>query len=279
MVESDNTIWIALGIAVSILVPISIFAGNQVAKTRRDRRIKLENKLKIHFEDIKRVVDVEIGPITRTLNIHKGRLILRDYVPVAECYDFKKDESYISFEVHFPELASEWEQLEKEVLKLDNKLAELYLNIAKEFQLQGLNIVKTDTNPKNIPKVCILDDFFGVLFDYWEELGNRDQSTIFDSIETQANSSYMYASGREARLLAYGEEDKDREKCKSAIYNLLENELIKKEGFNLVDSVEKLREKRRDFARKLDNEMKDTEKYEMGREFKKLRNCPICKKF
>jgi len=260
------------------LITVAGFFG--ITKWQEKKRER-DEKLRIHFEDIKHIVDVGIGPITRTLNIHKGRLILKDYVPVAECYNFKKDESYISFQVHFPELASEWKQLEKEVLKLDSKFAKLYLNIAQEFQLQGLNIITTDTNPKHILKACIYDYFFEALFEYWKELRNHNQSTIFDSIETQSNTRWgdLYASGQKGSPVAHEKETKDRERCKSAIYNLLENGLIKQEGFNLIGSVEKLREKRINFARKLDNKMRDTKKYGIGKEFKKLGNCPICKKF
>lgn len=54
MIESDNTIWIILAIVVSIVVPISIFAGTQIVKTRRAKRAEVEDRLKIHFEDVKR---------------------------------------------------------------------------------------------------------------------------------------------------------------------------------------------------------------------------------
>jgi len=184
--ESGNTIWVILGVIVAIVVPISVFAGNQIAKKRQVEKDERERKLRIHFEDIKKEVINHISEVARNLTIRHERLVT-SYAPIGECYPFTKHELYKCFELHFPEEAKEWKALNKKAVKLNE-------HVVNFFQ----------------------------------------------------SHQYSHAASKQNVAVSY---------------------------------IRDLQQEFSNFNQRLARKVESIDKYEMGNEFKKHRECPICKKF
>ena len=123
--ELDNTIWIILGVVAAIIVPISIFAGNQIAKTRHSEKIERVRKLKIHFGDIKNQIISHVSEMARSIAIRNERLVT-SYAPIGESYPFAEQELYKCFELHFSEEAKEWKELNNKAVEHNKKLVDFF---------------------------------------------------------------------------------------------------------------------------------------------------------
>jgi len=113
----DDTFKWVIGISITVVLFIVGFAGRIVYQGRKEREKRIEQKLKIHFEDIKREVIDRISEMARSLAIRHNRLVT-NYAPIADNYPFEKEETFKGFEIHFPKLASEWRQLNSDALIL-----------------------------------------------------------------------------------------------------------------------------------------------------------------
>ena len=108
-----------------IIVGILIFPVRHFITQRTEKKKEQGRKLRIHFEDINKGVINRISEMARSLAVRNNRLVFGSYAPVGESYDFEKQETYKGFELHFPEMAQEWEQLKNKALKLSEPLEEL----------------------------------------------------------------------------------------------------------------------------------------------------------
>jgi len=183
--DTDTIKWIA-GISITVVLFIVGFVGNQIVKKRRGEEVERERKLRIHFEDIKREVINHISEMARSLTIRHERLVT-SYAPIGGSYPFAEHELYKCFELHFPEEAKEWKELNEKAVKL-----------------------------------------------------NEDVLIFFQR--------HQYT--------------------RSAIKQYTANNFV-------MD----LQQKFSNFAQRLARKIESIDKYEMGKEFKKHKKCPICRKF
>ena len=103
-------------------------------KRQQNKERKLE-ALKIHFDTINEEVISKLYYMSSSLGIQHNELIFessekiigfnfsgegipKSEEPVLEHYKFEKDENFLSFEVHFPDRAQEWNQLKRESVTL-----------------------------------------------------------------------------------------------------------------------------------------------------------------
>ncbi len=175
----EATTWTIIGIATAIISPF-------IYRKRHKQQEDEEQKLRIHFKDIKSKVIDRISEMARSLAIKHERLVYGSRAPVQDDYDFEHEDYYMSFETHFPELAKEWKNLNRHAIKADKELVSF-------FHLR-------DGGDKNIQYV--------------------------------AN-----------------------------------------------DHIKDLQQEFKDFNKRLVGKAEHIEKYGIGKEFKKVKNCPICKKF
>ncbi len=175
---------VIIAVIAGVILWIVFFPVRQFITQQPEKRKEQDKKLRIHFEDINREIISHISEMARSLAIRNDRLVFGSYAPVDKSYNFEKKESYEYFELHFPEFAKEWKQLNEEALDSSEKLV-------KFFQFH---------NDINAQKV--------------------------------AN-----------------------------------------------DSIKELQEKFKDFASRLAHKVESIDKYEMGKGFKKVKECPICQKF
>ena len=115
MAEYIGTGFIAIfSLLVGFLLNIFYESYKEKMKTRKE-------SLNIHFDDIKSTIISDLRQIATKLIIYNNRLAFEVVVdgytgeePFRELYKYEDDESYLSFEVHFPERAREWKQLNSE---------------------------------------------------------------------------------------------------------------------------------------------------------------------
>ena len=107
-----------------IIVGILIFPVRHFITQRTEKKKEQDRKLRIHFEDINKEVINRISEMARSLAVRNKRLVT-SYAPISEIYNFEKQETYKSFELHFPEMAQEWVQLKNKALKLGESLEKL----------------------------------------------------------------------------------------------------------------------------------------------------------
>jgi hypothetical protein len=180
----DDTFRWVIGISITVVLAIAVFAGNQIANKRRDRTTEIQQKLRMHFNDINSKIIKHILEMSRNLTIRNNRLVFGGYAPVLDSYQFESDESYPSFRAHFPKYVEEWKELNNQAVDSSKKLS----------------------------------DFF----------------QRYDDINAQVKAN---------------------------------------------EYIEDLKEKLNDFALRLNNEVEQIDKYEIGKYFRKLKKCSICMNF
>ena len=169
-----------------IILWFLLFPLRQFITRRPEKKKEQDEKLRIHFGDIVKEVINHISEMARSLAIRHERLVT-SYAPVSESYPVEKNESYEFFELHFPEEAEEWKELNNKAVKL-----------------------------------------------------NEDVVNFFQSHQ------YSHAASKQ----------------------------------NIADNyIKDLQQEFSDFAQRLVHKVESIDKYEMGKEFKKHRKCPVCKKF
>ncbi len=84
--------------------------------------------METHFEDIKGKITDRMSSMAQSLCITHYRLVFAGQSPVREKYDFLEEkEEYISFQIHFKELFSEWAQLNEKAIA-HNKILEQFFS-------------------------------------------------------------------------------------------------------------------------------------------------------
>ena len=131
----DNFKWI-MGILIPVVVAIVIFVGNRIVKRNDERKRERNQRLKTHFDDINKSVVDTLKKMSVKLQIGNNRLEFATGAPVTEQYPFEEDDNYISFGIHFPEIAKEWEQLKAKALSLDNVYQELQTKSGDEYETE-----------------------------------------------------------------------------------------------------------------------------------------------
>ena len=109
-----------------LMLWIILFPIRQSFTQRAEKKRKEEEKLRIHFEDINREIISHISEMARSLAIRNNRLVFGSYAPVGNSYPFEKNESYEFFELHFPEEAKEWKELNNKAIKLNKDVVNFF---------------------------------------------------------------------------------------------------------------------------------------------------------
>jgi len=111
-------------VIISLLVGFSLNVFYEKYKEKMKTR---KESLKIHFEEIKEQIVNRISDMSRHLGIQHNELVFEQSVneysfdePLWEHYEFEEHENFLSFEVHFPNLAGEWNQLKGEAVTFKN---------------------------------------------------------------------------------------------------------------------------------------------------------------
>jgi len=198
-------------ITIAIITAIGVFAGPIIAFVVQDLKRKRNEKLGIHFEDIKGEVIDHIIQMTRNLTIRNDRLVFGSYSDIRETYPFEQGDYYTHFKVHFPKEAEKWEQ----------------------FNIEALNYAQTYEPLRHISARL-------------RELKNMQ---VHQRPENWATENEKY--------------EKDFKDMSQA----------------LTSDTEDLMNRCRTFSIHLSNRIENISKYGIGKEFKKIKRCTICKKF
>jgi hypothetical protein len=111
-------------VIISLLVGFSLNVFYENCKEKMKTR---KESLKIHLDEIREQIVSRISDMSRHLGIQHNELVFEqsenEYSfdePLLENYKFEEDENFLGFEVHFPNLAREWNQLKGEAMTLKN---------------------------------------------------------------------------------------------------------------------------------------------------------------
>lgn len=118
-----------------IIAGILIFLVRHFISQRTEKKKEQDSKLRTHFEDINKGVINRISEMARSLCVRNERLVT-SYAPISKSYDFEKQETYKGFELHFPEMAQEWEHL-------NNKAVQL-IGVLERWKAQEANVEKLE---------------------------------------------------------------------------------------------------------------------------------------
>jgi hypothetical protein len=118
---------ILLGVVVGFL--LNVWNSNRIESKRRR-----QEALEYHFNDIHTNIMQKISVRARSLCINNNRLVFGGIDSIKEIYDFEKEEEYKGFEIHFPEIASEWIRLKGEAIKASKNTENDIIKLQEEFR-------------------------------------------------------------------------------------------------------------------------------------------------
>lgn len=245
---------------------------NQKADEREKRREE-DGKLRRHFEELKSKVGNPMMEVASHLTEGYGKLEIfntfADIVsrsPFPSSFNFEEGDQFVSFRLHFPALATKWQELKRRIKEHNDE--------RNRFQQE----IETDLAP--LP--CTLITAFEQLYNRWKELADKRRPwPDFKQIEGKPyQGGYgLYAEGWGASAAAQVSTEEDIEKCGRALYEVSENKEYRDEAAKIHKAASDLIGALQKFANELGETMDDIIKYWPNERFKKLKSCPICQKF
>ena len=103
---------------IAIISMVVGFLLNFLYENYKERKKTRKESLRTHFDEIERRIIMKLSEVSGNLAIIKDRLLFGSFAPVTEHHPLLDNENYLSFEIHFPELAYEWKELKNEALIL-----------------------------------------------------------------------------------------------------------------------------------------------------------------
>jgi uncharacterized membrane-anchored protein YhcB (DUF1043 family) len=122
----------AIAILAVVIGTVLGFFLNFWNSNRIENKRRRQEALEKHFEDIHTRVIQKLSSMARSLCISNNRLVFGGIDTIKEKYDFEEEESYKGFEIHFPEISSEWIRLKEGALKESKQLENINIKSLQE---------------------------------------------------------------------------------------------------------------------------------------------------
>jgi hypothetical protein len=264
--------------AIGILTAIGVFIGPIIAIRLQEMRREQNERLKVHFEDLKREGQSKISMMQSTLYEWQRKINVNDSSAPPSGTELRELSS--SFAAHFPEEAKDYSKYKQKMIKHNKKYEQLRLTIEDDFASKGIPKASTSTNPVT----CVYDITFVALFRWWEDLIKNVPHPQPDFIQIEPKQSnqgyYLYASGLGASPVAYAENDADKDKLERALLEIAQNKGYKGETAKLLNSYKSLSQELQTYWSRLNEKLEGIEKYWPGpkrHEFRKIKDCSKCK--
>ena len=160
---SEIVVGIIAGSIVAIISFVLGLFGNMWYGNYQEKKRIRKNRLIIHFNDIKELLDKQILLMAKSFQFKNGRLMFGGLTSVYESYDFEEIGIYTSFKLHFPELEQEWKQLNENAVKLRENLKGSNNDNSLEYKILRTNYIdfywRLKITIENIEKYGIGSEF------------------------------------------------------------------------------------------------------------------------
>jgi hypothetical protein len=186
-----------------------------------------------------------------------------------------------SLEAHFPGQSDEWKGLMQEISEHNKSYKDFSEKIKADFESKGIPVVQDD-RCKSF--TFIYEDVFTPLFNMWRELAQgKHPWPDFQNIDTLPveGGYFLHPSGWKASVIAFAKTEEDSKKCKLALAETAGDVGNQEQAAKMLDSVDKLVEKAREFANQFTAKLDEIDKYWPGKKTNKFgrlkRTCQTCK--
>ncbi len=299
MTQTWQIILTIIGLVVASITAIGVFYGPRLVAKRQEKR----EKLGVHFKDLKLNIIDSIGDLSWQIRNCEGQMTHQDDSPVPPIYKFEQVDLFTCFNLHFPLEADEWKQLKERSLEQNQS--------AKDFESKIKEYIESDHNLTPLKKDPIPDtggegkDPLRAMIDKAKAKANMEEMIVDVTpkclcrtlYELAQNSSPVYDFTKAeiklsdslyilhfpkivigASQLVYAKTAEKVKYCNSVFVGIQESPDFRQEASRIYDNAKKLVKDFKDFSTRLAAKIDNISKYGIGREFKKLKKCPICKK-
>lgn len=259
------------------VVAIVIFILGSLFYQLRTLRKEEHKKLKTHFEDLKNGVwDRYVIPMVSSPVHVQGGYYLCPRSQWQESPTFSAEtERHSAFRKHFPKAAKEWD-------KCENKVSSYYveyslLRTAILVDLASKNLRVLTFNPAN-PLPYIDNRAFEALFRSWviPTLAPLPRLNIGQA-QIELNLQNIYELTLHGLPLAFAQDKEHCIGCRIVLLRLAKKEAYQQEAIKLSILAAKLGECFEELNEHFGDTFEYMSKYGPGKQFKKLKDCPICK--
>lgn len=286
--QSLSGFWQQLVIAITatviagLVIWILLFPVRHFVTRRLENKRKQGEKLKIHFEELKREAQ-EIVRIISRVTENYGKMVSHSQAIYSEITSVVFPQLSDRFMAHFPEETTELAEYERRIKAHNRDYEGFRLKIMSVFTSQRIFVAssKCQITP------CIYESIFEPLFNYWKDVSADrppfpDFSKIEQTYQTYISGDYieLYPKGWRSSVAARVQTESDRVEYSHALREVAENKEFKREAATLATSATQLDEQITTFRVQLLDKLGDVDRLWPGTKkytFRKEKNCPRCK--
>jgi len=270
---------IIIAVIAGIILYLLAFPVRRFVFGYQDRKKKHNNRLKVHFQELKNEAQEIIRIISRVTENY-GEIVSHSHAIYSEITAVVLPQPSDTFMAHFPEEAEDCRKYEQKIRKHNQDYERFRLKISNSIESQEIPVV--NINSPVTP--CVYDSIFAPLFQRWKELATDrrpwpDFSKI-QQVDVEGGYIHLYPEAWSASTIARVRGKNDKERCERIFHEVAENKKFEEEAAKLISDANELVEQARGFRRKLSDKLDDTEKLWPGTrkyKFKEVKNCPRCK--
>jgi hypothetical protein len=271
---------VELGIIIATITAIGVFVGPWLASWWQRKKVEQNRKLRAHFEELKREAELVISSASNLAPMARDfSIVVAVGSQAVTTSNIEEAKLSASFEAHFPERAKGLGTLKQETGEHNTNCENFRQKIVTDFREKGIPVEKYSRKDF----CCIYEDAFDALFNMWRELAqNKPRWPNFQQINSeQTDGGYFLRAQNWASALAFAKTEDDVRKYKLVLAEIADDIGNQSEAAKILDSVNKLVEKAREFANQFAAKLDEINKYWPGKKtnkFKRLKKtCQTCK--
>lgn len=271
---------VELGIVIASITAIGVFVGPWLASWWERKKVEQNRKLRAHFQELRREAELvmssasNLAPMAPDLSI-----VVAVGSQAVTTSDIEQAKVSASFEAHFPERAERFGTLKQEAGEHNTNCENFRRKIVADFREKGIPV--EEYSPRDF--CCMYEQAIDALLNIWRELAkNKPRWPDFQQIySVQADSGCFLRAQNWASALAFAKTEDDVRKCKLVLNEIADDIGNQAEAAKVLDSVNKLVKKGREFANEFSAKLDEIDKYWPGKKtdrFKRLKKtCQTCK--
>ncbi|PIP47765.1 MAG: hypothetical protein COX14_05290 [Chloroflexi bacterium CG23_combo_of_CG06-09_8_20_14_all_45_10] len=258
-----------IGAIAAVVTAVGVFLGPRLVAKRSEEK----EKLKKHFQDIRKEAEDSV--------FHRSYSLCWNESLTVE----NKGDLTLPFKCHFLRETGEWEELIARGQTHNKKVDDFEAELKKKLKEETGFHVQDYSEKFPMPWFDVIDSHvLEPLFDNWNALiQGRELSFDFALATIKPITVISGVSTVELRVKAWPcgvfSEHSYAQRCKSALIALQNDQQFAQKTIELRQNGQSLEKSAAEFKVKLVNSLNDIDKYQLGKKFKKLNNCPVCQKF
>jgi hypothetical protein len=271
---------VELGIIIATITAIGVFVGPWLASWWQRKKVEQNRKLRAHFDELKREAELVISSASNLAPMAPDfSIVVAAGSQAVTTSNIEEAKVSASFEAHFPERAKGLGTLKQETGEHNTNCENFRQKIVTDFREKGIPVEKYSRKDF----CCIYEDTFDALFNMWRELAqNKPRWPNFQQINSeQTDGGYFLRAQNWASALAFAKTEDDVREWKLVLAEIADDIGNQSEAAKILDSVNKLVEKAREFANQFAAKLDEINKYWPGKKtnkFKRLKKtCQTCK--